>query len=429
MVKKLSRWLPILLVLGLLAVTQMPLQAQDKTTFTIWYYEQADSAMGQSWADAQADFQAAHPDVTINFELKTFDQIQQTAQMVLNSDSAPDVMEINKGNATAGLYAKQGLLTDLTDVATQRGWDKILSPSIQTTSRYNENGIMGSGPLYGVTTYGEFVMVYYNKDMFAKYGIDVPTSFDEFEAAAQKFVDAGVTPLTLGGLDKWPVTQNFYELALYKADRSFINDYQLFQGDVDFHGPEFTYAAQTLSDQMQKGFYSSSATGTSYDDANAAFVQGKFPMDLTGSWMFGSFLTGITNFQWGLFVMPGKTLNTGSGGNLWVVPASAKNKDLAYDFIDLTLQQKAQTIMANAGGIPVNADLSQVTDAHIKELNEAFSNIVANDGLAFYPDWPAPGYMDTLGSGLQELIGGTMSVSDFLDYIGSPWHDYKDSLS
>jgi len=418
------------LVFALLLTTQViSLHAQDKTTLTIWYYEAADSATGQSWADAQTDFEAAHPDVTVDFELKTFDQIQQTGQMILNSDSAPDVMEINKGNATAGLYAKQGLLTDLTDVATKDGWDKILSPSLQTTSRYDDYGIMGSGPLYGVTTYGEFVMVYYNKDMFTKYHVAVPTTFDEYEAAAQKFVDAGVTPIALGAQDKWPVTQNFYELALYKADRDFVNNYELFKGDVDFHGPEFTYAAQTLLDEVHKGFYSSTASGTSYTDANAAFVQGKFPMNLTGSWQFGSFLTSIKDFDWGLFVLPGKKLNTGSGGNLLVVPANAKNKDLAYDFLNLTLQTKAQTVMANAGGIPVNADLSKVTDPHILELNQAFSAIVAEDGLAFYPDWPAPGYMDTLGSALQELTGGTKPVPDFLDEISGPWHDFKDTLS
>jgi raffinose/stachyose/melibiose transport system substrate-binding protein len=385
--------------------------------------------MGQSWADAMADFQTEHPDVEIQFELKTFDQIQQTAQMILNSADAPDVLEINKGNSTAGLYATQGLLTDLTDVAAERGWDKLLPSSIQTTCRYDPTtGIMGSGPLFGVTTYGEFVMVYYNQDMFEQYGVAVPTNLDEFTAAADKFVAAGVTPIALGGLDKWPVTQNFYELALYKADRNFVNAYELFQSDLDFHGPEFTFAAQTLVDQVHKGYYGANATGTSYNDANAAFIQGTYPMDLTGSWMFGTFLTSITNFKWGIFVMPGKTLNTGSGGNLWVVPAGAQNKDLAYDFIDLTLRPKAQTIMANAGGIPLSADINQITDPHVKALNEAFSTIVKNDGLAFYPDWPVVGYMDTLGGGLQELIGGTMTVSEFLDYIASPWKDYKATL-
>ncbi|MBN1888365.1 MAG: extracellular solute-binding protein [Thermoflexales bacterium] len=434
MVKLLSVVLAAAMVMGLVACsgggaapTTAPKPAEQRV-FKVWHYEAADSAMGASWDDALKDFQAKYPDVKVEFELKTFDQIQQTAQMILNSAEAPDAMEINKGNATAGLYAKQGLLTDITAEATKRGWDKIMSPSIQTTCRYDTNGIMGSGPLYGVTTYGEFVMVYYNKDMFAKQGVKVPTSLEEFEAVADSFVKAGITPIAIGALDKWPVTQNFYELALYKADRDFVNKYELFQGDLDFHGPEFTFAAERLNEHFKKGYYLPTATGTSYDDANLSFMQGTHPMNLTGSWMFGTFLGSITDFDWGLFAMPGKKLNTGSGGNLWVVPAGAKNKDLAYEFIDLTLQKKAQTVMANKGGIPLNADLSQVTDSHVKELNQAFSTLVQNDGLAFYPDWPAPGYMDVLGGGLQELIGGTKTPSTFLDAIAGPWKEYKDTL-
>src|SRR5258708_26812639 len=97
--------------------------SQTQRVFKLWHYEKAESAMGIAWDDALTDFKAAHPDVTVQFELKTFDQIQQTGQMVLNSEDVPDVMESNKGNATAGLYAKQGLLTDLTAEATKRGWD------------------------------------------------------------------------------------------------------------------------------------------------------------------------------------------------------------------------------------------------------------------------------------------------------------------
>ena len=348
--------------------------------------------------------------------------------MVLNSDEAPDVMEINKGNATAGLYASQGLLTDLTEIAEERGWLDILSPSILTTSRYDENGIMGNGPIYGVTTYGEFVMVYYNKDMFAEHGVEVPTTLEEFEAAAQTFVDAGITPIALGAASQWPVTQNWYELALYEADRELISNFQFLQGDLDFHNEAFTYGAEKFVEHVEAGFYNPNANGIIYDDVNAAFVQGEYPMNLTGSWMFGAFIDQITDFEWGIFVLPGKDYNTGSGGNLWVVPANAENKDLAYEFIDLTLAPEAQTVMANTGGIPVNADLEAIEDEKIRELNAAFAEIVANDGLAFYPDWPVPGFMDALGGGLQQLFDGSASPSAFLDEIAVPYEDYKFSL-
>ena len=400
--------------------------AQERT-LKIWYYEQ-DNAMSASWERAQEMFLEAHPDVKIEFEEKSFEQTQETGLMVLNSNEVPDVMEINKGNATAGLYASTGLLTDLTEVAEERGWLDVLSPSIQTTCRYNDMGIMGSGNLYGITTYGEFVMVYYNKDMFEEYGVTVPTTLEEFEAVADTFVEAGIVPITLGASDLWPATHNFQELVLYKADRELINNYQFLTGEVDFHGEAFTFGAEKFAEQVAKGYFGDNATGVISDDAQAAFIQGVNPMDVTGSWQFGGFQEQVVDFEWGIFLMPDKPFTTGSGGNLFVVPENANNKDLAYEFLDMVLTQEAQTVMANAGGIPINADLSQITDPKVQELNAAFASIVESDGLAFYPDWPVPGFMDVLGGGLQELINDTMSPDDFLDMIGDAYEEGKEYM-
>ncbi len=72
---------------------------------------------------------------------------------VLNSDDAPDVTEYNKGNATsAGLLASQGLLTNLNDYVSEYGWDKIITGSLADTGKYDEQGMMGSGDWYGITT-------------------------------------------------------------------------------------------------------------------------------------------------------------------------------------------------------------------------------------------------------------------------------------
>jgi len=427
--RKLFNLLSLCLVLALLVAFGLhyPVQAQGRT-LKLWHYEAADSAMAISWNHAIEQFEASHPDVTVEFEEKVFEQIQETGMMILNSDEVPDVMEINKGNATAGLYASSGLLTDLTAVAEERGWFDVLSPSIQTTCRYDDNGIMGNGNLYGVTTYGEFVMVYYNKDMFAEYGLEVPASQEELETAADTFVEAGIVPFTLGAGDIWPATHNYYELVLYDADRELVNNFQFLTGEVDFQNSGFMTGAEKFVEYVDKGYYGDNATGVIYDDANAAFVQGVNPMNLTGSWAFGGFIDQIVDFEWGIFIMPGKALNTGSGGNLFVVPENAKNKDLAYDFIDLVLAAEAQTVMANAGGIPINADLSQIEDEKILELNAAFASIVESDGLAFYPDWPVPGFMDDLGGGLQELVNQSISPETFIENIAYPYEDYKSTL-
>lgn len=187
-------------------------EGAEAKTLTLWHYEGPTSAMGVAWNRAIELFKASHPGVEVKFEEKSFEQIQQNAGMILNSDSAPDILEYNKGNATAGLLSKQGLLTDLTEQAGKRGWDKALSPSLQTTTRYDDDGIMGSGKIFGIPNYGEYVMVYYNKDLFAKHKVAVPTTLAEFETALGTFTKAGVTPLSVGGAE-YPAQQILYELA------------------------------------------------------------------------------------------------------------------------------------------------------------------------------------------------------------------------
>ncbi|WP_214107738.1 ABC transporter substrate-binding protein [Acrocarpospora catenulata] len=390
-------------------------------TLTLWHYEGAESAMGKAWAEAIKKFEASHPGVTVKFEEKGFEQIQRTASMVLNSDEAPDLMEYNKGNATSGLLSKQGLLTDLSEEAAKRGWDKALSPSLQTTARYDERGIMGSGKWFGIPNYAEYVMVYYNKDLFTKHNVAVPTTYDEFVAALDTFVKAGVTPIANAGAE-YPAQQIFYLLALSKANRAWVDSYQLYKGKVDFQGPELSYAATTFADWVKKGYIAKDSAGIKAEDMGVSFIGGKFPIMVSGSWWYGRLQSEIKDFEWGSFLWPGNQMSPGSSGNLWVVPEKSENKDLAYDFIDITMSKEIQNLLGNSGGLPVAADPSAITDAKSKELVENFNKLTAQDGLAFYPDWPAPGYYDVLVAGVQGLINGK-DPKAVLDEIAAPYQE------
>ena len=222
--------------------------------------------MGQSWAAAIDTFKSTHPGVTVTHEAKAFEDIQANASMILNSNAAPDVMEYNKGNATAGLLSTQGLLTDLTSVATARGWDKILTPSLQTTCKYTAKGVMGGDKWFGVTTYGEYVMVYYNKDMFTKYNVSVPTTLADFETAMDTFVKAGITPVATGGAE-YTAQQVFYQLVLAKADRQFINDYEMYANAVDFHDAALTFGATEFAKWMKNGYLTKNEVGLTAQQA------------------------------------------------------------------------------------------------------------------------------------------------------------------
>jgi len=388
-------------------------------TLRLWHYEGADSAMGKAWAEAIKVFEK-ETGAKVEFEEKSFEQIRSTASQVLNSDQAPDVLEYAKGNGTAGLLSSQGLLAPLDDAVKKYGWDKKLASSLQTTAKYDDKGIMGSGSWYGVPNYGEYVEVYYNKTAFEKAGVAVPTSLSEFETAMKTLKDAGQTPLSESAAE-YPLSQLWYQLALTKADRSFIDDYQLYKHKVDWNGEPLTYATQTIADWTAKGYISKDASGVKAEDAGVSFINGQSPMFYSGSWWYGRFMSEIKGFEWGTFLFPGSDFTPGSAGNMWVVPERAKNKDLAEKFIDITMRPEIQAILGNNGGVPVAADVSAITDEKSKQLIENFNAITKNDGIAFYPDWPTPTFYDQINAGLQELVNGTKSPAEVRKQLGEQY--------
>lgn len=400
--------------------------SEDANTLTLWHYESEDSAMGKAWDEAIRIFEE-ETGATVEFEAKGFEQIRSTASQVLNSDEAPDLLEYNKGNATAGLLASQGLLSSLDDAVDEYGWDDQLAPSLQTTARYDEDGIMGSGSWFGIPNYGEFVTVYYNKDLFAAAGLEVPTTYDEFVDVLDAFVAQGITPLAEAGAE-YPLGQLWYQLALTQADRQFVNDYQLYENPVDWQGDEVTYATETLKEYVDAGYLSPDVSGMKAEDAGTAFIAGDYPMFVSGSWWYGRFNTEITGFEWGIFPFPGADLSLGSSGNLWVVPENAQNKELAYEFIDITMRPEIQAIIGNNGGVPVAADPADITDPKSQELIAAFNAITEQDGLSFYPDWPTPTFYDALVAELQELVNGTKQPADVQTSLGDEYESYVSSI-
>ncbi|MFI9340704.1 extracellular solute-binding protein [Streptomyces sp. NPDC052773] len=394
----------------------------DGKTLRLWHYEQQDGALSKAWDAAIAEFKKTHPDVEVVFERKTFEQIQQNAGMILNSDKAPDVMEYNKGNATTGLLAKQGLLTDLTPVVEERGWDKKMSESASVTARYDEKGEMGGDKWYGVPNYGEFVLTYYNDDLFEKHDIAKPTDFKSFEASLAEFKAAGITPLANAGNDH-PAGHWLYLLALSKANDTWVDDYQLYMGKVDFHGPEMTFAVNKYKEWLDKGYFEKKDVGLKGSDMTEQFVSQKRPIMVGGNWWFGSLTTDIEDFKWSTAPFPGSEKTLGSGGNHWVIPTKAKNKKLAEDFIDITMSDKIQKLIGEQGNVPLAAQADTITNPRAKELITAFDTYQSDNGLAFYPDWPVTGYYDTWLAATQNLMNGG-KPDTVLDELAAPYEKY-----
>lgn len=402
---------------------------EDETNMVIFNYT---SSMEDRKADlhmfeyAVDKLEERNPNVKVDFQLITFEQLANTSRIILDSDEAPDVMEVNSGPANEGLFATSDLLMDLTEEYEERGWDENLKENYLFTNLYDENGKMGSGNLYGIPYFGEYIGVYYNKDMFSQFGLEVPNTLEEFEAICDTFVENGITPLTEGGLDSWSLICVWWEFVLYNADKDFISDWYSLENPVNFDGEALAFGAQKISEYAKKGYFSTNINGVSLVDAIADFLQGNSPMHIGGSYSLGQIME-EAGIDWGIFLLPEKKYYTGCVGPLnQAVPAKAKHKDLGLEFLDILLDEDSMTYFASEGGLPVYADLSKLEDKKLIEFNQAFSTIGENDGFGYYPDWAATGLLDIMERNLQLLFDGTMSPEEYNNAISETWYaDYN----
>jgi raffinose/stachyose/melibiose transport system substrate-binding protein len=276
---------------------------------------------------------------------------------------------------------------------------------------------MGSGNLYGIASYGEYVSWFYNKDAFDKNGWTVPTTQEELTALLGKLKAKGLTQC-IGGKDYQNV-HLAYSLTLAGADKAWLANFQQLTGPVDWS--KWNTAATTMSDWLAKGYFPKNVAGISADNAVAEFQKGATcPLIEGGTWLDQGMQDKI-KFNWDKFKNPGN-MSEGSAGNLLVIPARSKNKDLAAEFINMILSKKYQNQLGELGGLPLAADLASLKNPLAVKTNKVFADILATgDGLGWYPDWPVAGYFDVqLAAGQKLLSDGnaanyTKAVQDFYE--------------
>ena len=151
------------------------------------------------------EFEAQKQGVTVEHQGFETAQLDDQLQRAVQSGEGPDISQINNGENSMGPMVRAGLILPMDDYAEQYGWNNLLSPGLIARNRYTEDGeTIGQGVLWGVSSTAEIVGFYYNKQIFADNGVEIPETFADLEAAMQTFKDAGVTPLVFGNLDPWP---------------------------------------------------------------------------------------------------------------------------------------------------------------------------------------------------------------------------------
>jgi raffinose/stachyose/melibiose transport system substrate-binding protein len=394
---------------------------------TVLQYENPESAQGQGWARAAEIFEEEHPGVTVDLRTTSFDAMRQNAKITLSGGDVPDVVEFNKGNADGGQLAAQGLLDPLTEQVERFGWDEKVTGSMASFARYDENGNAGSGEWYGVPNIGEYVMLYYNKEIFDEVGIDEPpTSVAELEDDMDAILDAGYTPISSSASTSQGFNQMWvwYSLVAAEASRQQIDDFMFLGADVDFDAEPWRSGTERFGDWIDAGYVGENLAGLNFEQATVNFLQGNTAMLI---WNNGEFdrIARDAGFDWGYFTMPGAELTMGSSGHLWGVPANARNKELAYDWIETTLSPEVQNLIGAKGGLPLAGDTEEIEDPLIRDFTARFDELVAGDEFAFYPDYPVPGFLDFIQENMQAMSNGNQDADGYLADLQAFYDDGK----
>ena len=140
-------------------------QKQDVVTIRM---EQFSGSEGASSGDALKEmislFEKENPGIKVDLQTIGYDDYFTQLQSKVVGGNAADVFELNYENFVA--YASQGALMDISDYLTD-------------TSGYNQTALKAfnyQGVQYGVPNSFSNCVMFYNKDLFDKAGIDYPTS-------------------------------------------------------------------------------------------------------------------------------------------------------------------------------------------------------------------------------------------------------------
>ena len=126
-------------------------------TLTVWDQE-VRSGQDKQLDALNASFEDKYPNVTIERVSRSFEDLNKTLRLAINSDDAPDVVQANNGRSIMGAFVGAGQLRPLDGYAETYGWEERFSDDVRSLASYTEDGAtFGAGNLYGVPHTGELV--------------------------------------------------------------------------------------------------------------------------------------------------------------------------------------------------------------------------------------------------------------------------------
>jgi len=243
------------------------------------------------WTNILAAFNQDYPNIHIKFDPTIPTDYNATLRLQLDNGNGPDLFYARSFALGKELF-KAGYELDLSNEPfITKGYSK------SALAAFSSNGKVFALPAAAVS-HG----IYYNKDIFAKYGISIPKTWPELIRAAEKLKKAGITPFGNGLAGNWDILEVVL-MSILPAEVGGAEGRMAYEnGTRKLNDAQIVAAFKEL--QQLKPFLPRGFEAVSDNDAVSLFQIGRAAMVFWGSWDIPSFTDKIQGFQWSVFATP-----------------------------------------------------------------------------------------------------------------------------
>lgn len=308
-----------------------------------------------------AGFEAENPDIKVEIVPVDFDNAEQVIKTGIASGDPVDVSFF--WGTQISTFAKDGMALDLTPYLEENNgeWKDTF---IQT---YLDGG-MYDGKYYAISYQPVIETIFYNKDLFAQYNVEVPTTWDEYMQACATFKENGIY-----GIGDWSgQNHQLLEFAYqYMANDGTLEDATA--GNLDFTTcTGLKTCLENWKDAYDNGYWypGEGALTSTKDQTQAAFYQGKVATLFDAGSNAGSYASDC-DFEVGVMKFPlveeGGKYAVNVVTNALFVPSNAKHPEEAVRFMKYYTSDAGIAEIIASGRLPSTKSMQDKVETPIMQ--------------------------------------------------------------
>jgi raffinose/stachyose/melibiose transport system substrate-binding protein len=409
------------LALATAALTLVAANAVAQTTVR-WLHIEANPAQVKIWEEVARGFEAKNPGVKIEMQFLENEAYKAKLPTILQSKDRPHIIYSWAGGVLKA-QIEAGVLEDIS--APMKGYSNQLAPA--AVAAFTQDG-----KIYGVPMVLSQVLFLYNKELMAKATLDGAKikTWDDLLAAVKALKAAGVTPIVVGGADKWPLHFYWTYLAMRVGGKAAFDAAQRGENG-GFSGETFVKAGELFKQLVDLGPFQNGFLGFKNQQSVGYFGDGKAAMTLAISNVYqlqrvlAADKVGLGDDKLGWFDFPtvpggkGDASDTLGGITGWLVTKGSPKE--AVEFLKFFVSQDIQKRLAAGNFIVpvVSGAEAGFTSPFMRDVAQNLARSKYHQNFLDQTLGPSVGRV--VNDATAEIAGGSMTPVDAAKAIQDAW--------